>query len=97
MNLQVNSNKGVCELSGSFTDTNASLIEMHLSDLIDRCEEIFVSLYKVDKIDASALDAMSDLYEKAMKQKKQLFFYGCKRMKVDTLFKYGKLQFIFKE
>lgn len=98
MDLQINNNhQAIYELHLNFTGKNTQMIKDHLSILIDTCEEICISLSKVERIDKEALLVMTELYEKAMEQGKILFFEGCKRMKVNTLFIKGKIHFIFKD
>jgi len=95
MTLQEAHSKGFFEVKDDFIDQNLCKMENHFNFLIDSCEEIIISLWEVDKIDAAGLSLMNKLYEKVLKQGKVFFFHGCKRMEVNTDYIEGKLHFIF--
>lgn len=95
--IETKYDRGVFEVKGDFIDQNLYDIEKQFNLLIDTCEEIMISLWDVDYIDSEGLSLMTRVYERAMEQGKVLFFSGCKRIKVNTLFKKGKLYFVFKD
>ncbi len=96
MQLQTIHKKDFFELRNDFIDKNLHQIEDHFNMLIDTCEEIMISFWKIQTVDSAGLLLMSSLYERAASQGKSILFSGCQRINVKTHFRHSKLYFEFK-
>ena len=96
MNFQIINNKGTFEIHGNLTLENTSYTKDYFNTLLDRYYEIVICLNKVTKLDASALQVLQFISEKAKQRSKTLFVLGKHNEKIKNTIHNANLNSIFR-
>jgi ABC-type transporter Mla MlaB component len=96
MALQIKNNAGVYEINGELNSQNINSLNNHFKTLIEKSRMITISLNQIKEIDKTAVNAISNLYKKALSENKIFYIIGQENEKVNQLFQTEKLNYILR-
>jgi anti-anti-sigma regulatory factor len=95
--LQIKENNGIFQLTGNLVAGSTRSLNNHMNLLLDKRENVILSLDKIDAIDQSGVSLLKKLYKKAIS--KNVFFYviGRENKKIAKYINSTMLQFIVRK
>lgn len=94
MALQITNNSGIFEINGDLNSQNVFSLNNHFNALLDGSKMITLSLNKIKSIDKTAVNAIANLYKKALVSNKIFYIIGQENEKVNQQFHIEKLNYI---
>ncbi len=94
MALQITNNQGIFEINGSIVAENAKSLQHHFEQLLFTKDKVILSVDFVNKIDNSGVNALTNLYKRAMKSNKVFYIIGKENNKVKNAF--GKVNYMLR-
>lgn len=94
MDSKITNNSGIFEITGSIVNENATVIKNHFEDLLDSSEELIMNLDRVNAIDATGVNVLTNLYKKAVKKNKALYIIGKENANLKEAFSVTKMDYI---
>ncbi|MCK8521340.1 STAS domain-containing protein [Aquimarina sp. D1M17] len=86
MVLSITKNQGVFEINGSIVAENAQALQYHFEQLLFCEKQVILSVDQVKKIDVSGVNALSNLYKRAIKSNKLFYIIGKENKNVRKAF-----------
>lgn len=96
MALQITNRFGVYEINGELNAQNVNSLNNHFKMLIEKSKIVTISLNKINEIDKTAVDAISNLYKKALSENKVFYIVGQDNENVNQQFQSQKLNYILR-
>ncbi|NAS32194.1 STAS domain-containing protein [Flavobacteriaceae bacterium R38] len=94
MESKIINNSGIFEITGSIVTDNATTIKNHFERLLDKSEELIMNLDRVNTIDATGVNVLSNLYKKAIQKNKALYIIGKENSNLKEAFSATKMDYI---
>ena len=92
--LQINYSQGIFEIEGKLAAENVKSLKHHVETLLNAGKDVILSLDKLEKIDASGINVISNLYKKAIRNNKIFYVIGRDNKKIAKALKRPKLRYI---
>ncbi|NQY06063.1 MAG: STAS domain-containing protein [Flavobacteriaceae bacterium] len=92
--LQITDNNGIFQLSGNLVAGSTSDLKNHINHLLDRKENVIISLDKIESIDINGVNVLKKLYKKAISNNVLFYVIGRENKKIAKYINSTMLQFI---
>ena len=80
--LQITDNHGIFQLTGNLVAGSTNSLSRHISLLLDKREDVILSLDQIDSIDKSGINILTKLYKKAISKNVLFYVIGRENKKI---------------
>ena len=87
MNLVIENNNNVYELTGSLVKLNIHLFQNRFQNIFDKKNDLTINIVDLEKIDDFGINAIDKLYNEAILKQKRLSIIGSGNQKLFNHFK----------
>ncbi|WP_136467670.1 STAS domain-containing protein [Flagellimonas onchidii] len=94
MSLEIRENRGIFEILGKVTTQHIGTLNSYFDHILEKHENVVVSLEKVTVLDSSAAHFFEDLYQKSIKQNKVISLIGRQNTNVTDILNATKTNYI---
>lgn len=94
MSLEIRENRGIFEILGKVSIQHVSALNSYFDSILERHENVVVSLEKVTMLDSAAARFFEKLYQKSVKQNKVVSFIGRQNHSISEIMNTTKTNYI---